>query len=109
MERVDPQLPAPVEVRIDTDHAGTVTVTLSGELDVGGIKDVQTSAAPIVAQAPRKLVVNVAELTFADSAAITMWLQWATMVEQFELRNPRPMVRQVLKAMGLAGQLGVES
>jgi hypothetical protein len=53
------------------------------------------------------MVVDVSGITFADSSAISLWLQWSMAVPEFELRDPPVTVRAVLTTMGLTEQLGV--
>jgi anti-sigma B factor antagonist len=104
---VDSENPPPVQVQIRIDDAGMVIVTLSGELDISSVDDVDAQLAPMLATPPAHLILDIAGLTFADSAAITLWLHWAAAAERFELHNPPPFLRQVLEAMGLAGKLGL--
>ena len=53
------------------------------------------------------LVVEVGDVSFADSSAIAMWVRWAGAVPQFELRDPSPLLRRVIRTMGLGVKLGV--
>ena len=87
--------------------ADTVVVRLAGELDMSNIEQVEAQVAPALAAGPRTLVVQADELAFADSSAIAMWLRWSANVENFELRDPTPLLRRVLTAMGLAEKLGI--
>lgn len=42
---------------------------------------------------------------FADSSAIAQWVRWSMAVGEFELREPSPLARRVIDAMGLAPNL----
>ncbi len=94
-------------VRVERDPAGTVLVVLSGELDLGNIDAIDAEVASALADKPDHLVVDAAELRFADSSAIALWLRWAGTVSHLELRDPSPLLRRVVTRMGLSEKLGV--
>jgi anti-anti-sigma factor len=100
---------APCLVRVETDADGTVLVALSGELDLGNIDAIDAAVASALADRPEHLVIDAAELTFADSSAIALWLRWAGTVSRLELRDPSPLLRRVVTRMGLSEKLGVAS
>jgi anti-anti-sigma factor len=93
-------------VRVERD-GGTVHVKLSGELDLGNIDAIDAAVAPAIADEPARLVIDAAELSFADSSAIALWLRWAATVSCLELRDPSPLLRRVVTKMGLSEKLGV--
>jgi anti-anti-sigma factor len=95
------------QVEVASDTAGNAVVRISGDLDINGVDVLEAEVAPVLAEHPTKLIVDVGGLRFADSSAIAMWVRWATVVGQFELRNPSPLLRRVLTAMGLAEKLAV--
>jgi anti-anti-sigma factor len=82
-------------------------VTIAGELDIAGVDSLQSEVAGVLARAPARLVVDVGRVRFADSSAIALWVRWAGDVSQFELRDPPPLLRKVVTAMGLAETLGL--
>ncbi|HUE25727.1 MAG TPA: STAS domain-containing protein [Solirubrobacteraceae bacterium] len=94
-------------VELATDAAGNAIVRISGDLDISGIDSVQAQVAPVLAEHPAKLIVDASGLRFADSSAIALWVRWATTARSFELRNPSPLLRRVVTAMGLAEKLAV--
>ncbi len=47
------------------------------------------------------------ELSFADTTAIALWVRWSSATTQLELRLAPPLLRRVIRAMGLAERLGV--
>ena len=65
----------------------TVTVTVSGELDITNVEALGSAVAPAIEHEPRAWSSNVRELRFADSSAIALWVQWATEVPKIELRD----------------------
>jgi anti-anti-sigma factor len=83
------------------------TVRISGELDMSSVDRLDAEVARVLAAAPRRLVVDVSDVRFADSSAIAMWVRWAGAVPAFELRHPQPLLRRVISTMGLAAKLGV--
>jgi anti-anti-sigma factor len=92
---------------VDADSAGSATVTITGELDMSNVDELEQEVAGALAREPERLVVDVAQLRFADSSAIALWVQWAGAVDQFELRDPPPLLRRVISGMGLAEKLAV--
>jgi anti-anti-sigma factor len=88
----------------ETD-AETVTVTISGELDLGNIERLDEAAARIIERRPARLVLELGDLRFADSSAIALWVRWARAVDRIELRGASPLLRRVVTTMGLTETL----
>jgi anti-anti-sigma factor len=89
------------------ESGGTLTVTLAGELDITNVDPLASAVAPALERNPRRMVVDVGKLRFADSSAIALWVQWASAVPQLELRDVSPLLRRVVESMGLAETLNV--
>jgi anti-anti-sigma factor len=85
------------------------TLRLTGELDIANVDELEQAVSSVIEQQPTHLVVDVGGLRFADSSAIAMWVRWAVTVPKFELRDPSPVLRKVIAAMGLSGVLGLSS
>jgi anti-anti-sigma factor len=85
----------------------TVTVSVSGELDITNVDTLGSAVAPAIEREPSRLIVDAGELRFADSSAIALWVQWATEVPEIVLRDPSPLLRRVVETMGLTNMLGV--
>jgi anti-anti-sigma factor len=94
---------------VDVDDAGTMIVSLRGELDLSTLAPIVAKVDPMLAETPKRLIVDASELRFGDSSALALWVRWAGRVPEFELRNPSPMLRKVIWAMGLADALGLRS
>lgn len=109
MDQVEPEPTAPVSFNVASDPPGTLVVTLAGELDMSTIDELEAEVAPALANRPTRLIVDVEHVQFADSSAIALWVRWATSVGDFELRNPSPLLRRVITAMGLSQKLAVGS
>jgi anti-anti-sigma factor len=84
-------------------------VTIAGELDISNLPELADRVEPALAAGPRRMVVDVSQVTFADSSAISLWLQWSMAVPEFELREPPVLLRAVITTMGLGDQLGMRA
>jgi anti-anti-sigma factor len=91
---------------VETD-AQTLTVRVSGELDMTNVDALASAVAPALEREPARLIVEVGDLRFADSSAIALWVQWATSVPDIELRDVPPLLRRVVDSMGLTDTLKV--
>jgi anti-anti-sigma factor len=90
------------------DGGASALVAISGELDVANIERLERAVAPLMEAPPRRLVVDVGRLTFADSSAIALWVRWATAVDEFELRHTTPLLQRILTSMGLEQRFGLQ-
>jgi anti-anti-sigma factor len=97
---------AKMTFRIGGDRQ-TAVVTVRGELDISNVHELEAAVASTIAATPDRLVVDVRDVRFADSSAIAVWVRWAAAVEELELRDPPPLLRQVITKMGLAATLRV--
>lgn len=96
-------------ISFDVADAGDrhAVVTIMGELDMSGIEPLSGQVERMLAAGVTRLTVDVSGVRFADSSAIALWVRWAGAVSEFELRDPPPLLRRVISAMGLAEKLGV--
>jgi anti-anti-sigma factor len=95
------------DVVVDGDRHATVRI--DGELDMSGIEPLAGRVEEVLATGVTSLTVDVSGVRFADSSAIALWVRWASAVDEFELRDPPPLLRRVIGAMGLAEKLGAPS
>jgi ABC-type transporter Mla MlaB component len=86
---------------------GETIVTISGELDMSSLPELAGPVDAALAKRPTRLVVDVGRVSFADSSAISLWLQWSIAVPEFELRDPPVRLRAMITTMGLGDQLGM--
>jgi anti-anti-sigma factor len=107
---VDELAPGDSQVGFDvaTDAGGAVVVTIRGELDISAVDAVAQQVARVLDSRPSRLIVDVSGLRFADSSAIALWVRWSTIVADFELREPSPLLRRVIEGMGLTEKLAVK-
>jgi anti-anti-sigma factor len=107
MDKLEAQPKDPlVSFDVRVDGGGHATVSIAGELDMSGIEPLSARVDEVLATGVDRLTVDVGEVRFADSSAIALWVRWASSVREFELREPPPLLRRVIGAMGLAEKLG---
>jgi anti-anti-sigma factor len=89
------------------DDAGTLTIVLSGEIDIASADGVKRDMQPFLGAAPDRVVFDLQKLAFMDSSGIALLVQTANRFEAVEVRNPAPNVRRILEATGLAEKFGL--
>jgi anti-anti-sigma factor len=99
------------EVVIDTrvDPSGASVVSVSGDLDISNAGSLQAAVAAVTAQRPERLIFDLSDLRFMDSAGIAVLIGAAGKVNAVQLRGPSPVVRRVIELTGLSGVLQIES
>ena len=90
-----------------TDGAGLV-VRLTGELDLATVGELAAPLKDLLAREPQPLVLELSELTFADSSGIAVLIRLANHFGQLETRGARPAVRRVIEVLGLADRVGLQ-
>ena len=85
-----------------TDVHGSIVVRLMGELDLSTVPELEAAVGWVLAGRRGRLVVDARDLEFADSTAIALWVRWANLAGQVEIRDPSPMLRGRIFRMGLA-------
>jgi anti-anti-sigma factor len=86
---------------------GVTLLKLSGELDMGTLEALKPAVDQAVSEVTEKLIVDISAVSFADSSAIAMWVEWAGRVPEIELRNASALIRRIIEAMGLTTALRV--
>jgi anti-anti-sigma factor len=84
---------------------GSFMLTLEGELDLSTTEELRTALEDTIASVTGTLIVDIAQLRFADSSAIALWVSWSQRVPELEIRNAPPMILRVIQAMGLTKKL----
>ncbi|MGH2905122.1 MAG: STAS domain-containing protein [Solirubrobacteraceae bacterium] len=99
------------ELAIDThvDSTGAHVVNVSGELDISTAPGLEASVARITAELPERLIFDLSELRFMDSAGIAVLIAAAAKADTVRLRNPSPIIRRVVGISGLSDVLPIES
>ena len=99
-------MPGPPRPGFETrsDVTGTIVIVLSGDLDIVSRSWLARHLADTMKQEPRRLVVEMAEVAFADSAALRLIVRAGQVLPDGGrpvIRHPRPVVRRVLQITGL--------
>jgi anti-sigma B factor antagonist len=84
---------------------GSPVVRLNGELDMATAEELEAALQPLIDRHTRRLVMDASDLEFADSSAIALMVRLANAVEEVEIRQPRELLREVIKRMGLDERL----
>jgi anti-anti-sigma factor len=93
------------QTEVLAQDANSALVAVRGELDIATVGQLEATVAPLLASRLERLVLDIAELSFADSSAIALWIRWADTLDELELRNPSHLLRRLVTTMGLAGRL----
>jgi anti-anti-sigma factor len=109
MDELEAENTPSVTFEVTTPEPGKAVISIGGELDIASIDELRAAVEPVLASKPKHLTVDVRELRFADSSGIALWVQWASSVESFELREASPLLRRVISSMGLDEKLGTQS
>jgi anti-anti-sigma factor len=108
MAGLDANSTADASFDLDSDGDG-LTVRISGELDITNVDALESAVGAALERHPRRLIIELSGLRFADSSAIALWVRWSTTVHEIELREVSPILRRVIDSMGLADTLNVKS
>jgi len=104
---LDSAEPTRVELEVVESGDDVATLKLAGELDMTNVDKLTGSVEPVLARAPKRLVVDITDLRFADSSAIALWVKWAGAVGELELRGSSTLLRRIVESMGLADTLRI--
>jgi anti-sigma B factor antagonist len=108
MAELEREPAAILDVDTSVDARGVPTIRLAGDLDISNVKDLDAAVASVTADPPDRLVIDVSDLRFMDSAGIAVLLRVAARVPTVQLRNPSKAVRRVIEVTGLTGVLAIE-
>jgi anti-anti-sigma factor len=94
-------------LRVETSHdaAGDPVITITGELDLLGADSVRDAIAAALQTGPKRLVLEVGELRFIDSAGLAVLIEASSRVDSLELRSPSAAVRRAVELTGLTDVL----
>jgi anti-anti-sigma factor len=104
----DADIRHPMSFAICEQDPETTVVWIRGELDVSNVGELERAIAPVIERRVSRLILDVADLAFADSFAISVWVAWGAAVGELRLRRVSPLLRTVIVTMGLAGKLRFE-
>ena len=97
-------------MQIDTllDPTGAQVVVVSGELDSSNAALLQQRVASLPPHPAQRLIFDLTGLRFMDSAGIAVLIGATTRASSVSLRSPSPIIRRVLKTMGLSTVFSIE-
>jgi anti-anti-sigma factor len=87
------------------DEAGFPVLRLLGELDFTNAASVDERVETVLLASPDRLVIDVSGLEFIDSSGIALWVGWANVIGDVEIRGPSLVLRRSLERLGLAERL----
>jgi anti-sigma B factor antagonist len=101
--------PAPAELTVTPSvEDGVPVLGLAGELDMSNTATLKAAIATAGADDGGRLVFDVSDLRFIDSAGIAVLLEAAERMGSVSLRAPAPVVRRVIEVTGLTEVLPFE-
>jgi len=106
--------PVATELSINRrDEAGGVVLALSGELDVVSAPELDLCLNEVMAEAPDRVVLDLSELAFVDSAGMSVLIKARQDAESagrtLVLGRPTEQVHRVFALVGLADWLTFDS
>ncbi len=101
--------PPAVQIDMHLDPTGAQVVVLAGELDSSNAALLKERVASIPPQSAQRLIFDLTELQFMDSAGIAVLIGAAAQASSVSLCNPSPIIRRVLEATGLSSVFSIES
>jgi anti-sigma B factor antagonist len=99
-----PEAPATLELTI-SEHDGETVLSAAGELDVNTAPELREQLARLVNDGARQIVVDLADVSFVDSTALSVLVSALKRLRQSDgdlaLASPTPSVRRVFEITGL--------
>ena len=108
MDELGSDRAADVAINMRPDADGVPVVAVSGELDVSNVDVLKASVASVTASRPERIIFDLRDLRYIDSAGIAVLLSAAAECG-VRLRDPSPAVRRVVELTGLTDVLPVAS
>ena len=108
MDELGSDRAAEVAIKTHPDADGVPVVTVSGELDVSNVDLLKASVASVTANHPERIIFDLSDLRYIDSAGIAVLLA-AAAESAVRLRDPSRAVRRVVELTGLTDVLPMAS
>jgi anti-anti-sigma factor len=83
------------------DENGTVVVRMSGELDMTGVIKARAAIDAALGGHPRRVILYAGGLNYMDSSGIALLVLLTHKAQEVQVRNPTPIVRQLIEITGL--------
>jgi anti-sigma B factor antagonist len=98
-----------LEISTAVEPQGVAVIRLVGDVDISNAPRVRDTVTAVAEGRPQRLVFNLADLTFIDSAGLSVLVAATGAVEDVRLRAPSAIVRRVIELTGLTDVLPTES
>jgi anti-sigma B factor antagonist len=95
-------------IAVTVDASGVATVAVSGDVDIANADALKAAVESVTAGSPARVIFDLSELRFIDSAGIAVLLYAAESGAPVGLLNPSPAVRRVVELTGLTAVLKIE-
>ena len=90
------------------DGAGVLVVSLEGELDIGGVADIQPALDRVLRCPARPLELDLSGLAFLDSSGVAVLIRLANQFGGARISAVTSPVRRVLEVLGLSRRFGLD-
>ena len=107
MAELTPQPDALLTVHATVEAGDVPVVVLGGELDSSNVAVLEQHVGEITGRSPPRVVFDLANLRFMDSAGIAVLIATAAQVPLVEVRNPSAILRRILETSGLTSVLRI--
>ena len=106
MDLSQPDTTASFAVTVEPD--GTTCILVGGELDTSNADEFRRVVEDAMSDTPATVVFDLSEVSFMDSSALAVLLIATRHSARVHVRQPSPIVRQVIEITGLAQVLGMQ-
>lgn len=89
------------------DEDGAAVIRLSGDLDMASVGQARAAIDAALAARPRRVILDAHALDYTDSSGIALLVQMTRKTGQVQVRNPSPVVRQLIELTGLSEILDI--
>ena len=107
MEQLDGQRDQ-AQIAVTVDPGGVATVAVSGDVDIANADALKATVASVIADTPERLVFDLSDLRFIDSAGVAVLLYATEAGTPVGVLNPSPAVRRIVELTGLTAVLKIE-
>jgi anti-anti-sigma factor len=99
---------APAHIAVTVNAGGVPTIVVSGDVDIANADALKAAVDSVSAGAPERVIFDLSDLRFIDSAGIAVLLYATERGAPVELLDPSPAVRRVVELTGLTAVLKIE-
>jgi anti-sigma B factor antagonist len=102
------ELNSDAQIEVSVDPGGVATVAVSGDVDIANADALKAAVQSVTARRPQRLIFDLGELRFIDSAGLAVLLYATECGAPVELLNASAAVCRLVELTGLAGLLKIE-